>query len=79
MIIEAYESLAEAIIVQAVKDYRTVLGKLRYYRNDRTALAEKRQIERFFRSGWFAVLTDLDGEVLIEKIKQESAHLEVAI
>lgn len=79
MMIEAYENLAEAIIVQAVKDYRTVLGKLRYYRNDRTALAEKHQIERFFRSGWFAVLTDLDGEVLIEKIKQESAHLEVAI
>ena len=26
---------------------------------------------RFFRSGWYMMLTDLDGEVLIEKLERE--------
>ena len=27
--------------------------------------------EWFFRSGWFEVLTDLDGEVLIQRMNEE--------
>ena len=28
------------------------------------------EVERFFVSGWFSVLTDLDGEELLKKVKQ---------
>lgn len=65
------EALANAIIIQAVKDYRHALGTLKYYPNDRTANANRSECEVFFRSGWFELLTDLDGEVLIEKIQRE--------
>ena len=55
-----YEELANAIVLQAVKDYRL--------NDDERELAS---IERFFRSGWFQTLTSLDGEVLIEKLHRE--------
>ena len=58
-----YEELASAIIMQAVKDYR---------RTDRKP--ELAKIERFFRSGWFSVLSQVDPEYLIRKLRKEK-HL----
>ena len=55
-----YEELANAIILQAVKDYRLT--------NDERELQE---IERFFRSGWFGVLSKVDPEYLIKKLRKE--------
>ncbi len=61
-----YENLANAIILRAVDDYRLV--------EDESDLAE---IERFFRSGWFGVLTKLEPELLITKLRKEKKHYEV--
>ena len=55
-----YENLANAIVLQAVKDYRLT--------DDEAELAE---IERFFRSDWFGVLTDLDPDYLIDRLQRE--------
>ena len=55
-----YENLANAIVLQAVKDYRLT--------DDEAELAE---IERFFRSDWFGVLTDVDPEYLIKRLRKE--------
>lgn len=55
-----YENLANAIVLQAVKDYRLT--------DDEAELAE---IERFFRSDWFGVLTDVDPEYLIRNLRKE--------
>ena len=52
-----YEELANAIILQAVKDYRLT--------DDERELQE---IERFFRSGWYGMLTDLDSEYLMNSV-----------
>ena len=58
-----YEELANAIIIQAVKDYR------------QSGSRQRGAIVRFFRSDWFKVLTNLDPEHLIAKLKKEvSAH-----
>ena len=57
---ENYEKLANAIIVQAVSDFR----KSGCYQT-------RNSIKRFFRSDWFKVLTDLDGEMLIKRLEQE--------
>lgn len=57
------ETLANGIIVQACKDYRTAL-KL----DDKQSIAE---IERFFRSEWYKMLTSIDGEYLIAKLRKE--------
>lgn len=58
-----YEELANAIVLQAARDYRKSLK--------RKNKAGAREIERFFRSDWFAVLTSLEPEVLINNIKKE--------
>ena len=57
-----YEELANAIVLQAVKDYRLT--------DDEAELAE---IERFFRSGWFGVLPKVDPEYLIRKLRKEKS------
>ena len=68
-----YEELANAIILQAVMDYSDTLERLRYTLDDKSALHDKRSIERFFRSEWFSILTDLNGELLLKKLKEEFA------
>lgn len=66
-----YENLANAIILQAVKDYRMALKSLKANPRNRTAMEDKEEIERFFRSGWFSVLTSVDGEMLIRSLQME--------
>ena len=60
---DGYEKLAEAIILQAVKDYRKAL------KHDERG--RKREIERFFRSEYFTVLTNISGEMMIQKLRAE--------
>lgn len=58
-----YEELANAIILQAVKDYRLSDDEL-----------ELKEIERFFRSGWFGVLSKVDPEFLIQSLQKEKQN-----
>jgi hypothetical protein len=69
----AYEKLGNAIILQAVKDYRAALKTLKKNTRNITANRDRDDVERFFRSGWFAVLTTVDGEMLIRKLREEMA------
>ena len=64
-----YERLAEQIIIRAAKDYLNALKRLFRHPENPTALATKEEIEMFFRSKWFQVLSDLDPNVLIEGVK----------
>ena len=67
-----YENLANAIILQAVRDYRTALKCLKLNPNNRKALSDKEEIERFFRSKWYSTLTSVDGEMLIRSLSEEA-------
>ena len=69
--ITIYEDLANAIILQAVKDYRMALKSLKANSCNRTAQADKAEIERFFRSQWYSALTDVNGEMLIRSLQKE--------
>lgn len=66
-----YTRLANAIIVQAAKDYAKALRRLKKFPHDKEVQYVKQDCERFFRSGWFEVLTDLNGEVLIQRMNEE--------
>ncbi len=66
-----YENLANAIILQAVRDYRTTLKCLKRNPCNRDADCKKNEIERFFRSQLFTVLTSVDGELLIRSLHEE--------
>lgn len=72
---EPYESLANAIIVQAVKDYREALQRLDRHPEKNDYKAEVKSLERFFCSSWCQILTDLDGNLLMRKVREK---LEVA-
>lgn len=65
---DPYEKLANAIIIQAAKDYRAAARKLKRNPRNHLAQAETDFIERFFRSDWYKCLTDVDGEMLIRKL-----------
>lgn len=72
-----YENLANAIILQAVKDYKWALHQLDVNPKNRDAMHEKERLERFFHSPWYEALTDLDADRLIEgvqeRVRQEAA------
>ena len=69
--ITIYEDLANAIILQAVKDYRMALKSLKANSRNRAAQADKAEIERFFRSQWYSALIDVNGEMLIRSLQKE--------
>lgn len=67
---EPYHALANAIVELAVKDYRTAL-KYHYRHPDKKEYAnEVKNLERFFRSGWYGMLTDLDSEYLMTSVRR---------
>lgn len=72
---DPYQNLANAIILLAVRDYRIALKALKMNPNSRSALVDKREIERFFRSDWYELLTDLDGELLIRRLNEEEKDI----
>ena len=57
---ENIKLLANAIILQAVKDYRNTYSP-----------QTRAEIKLFFRSEWFRALTPLDGEKIIAKLENE--------
>ena len=66
-----YERLAEQIIIRAAKDYRNALKRLFRHPENPTALATKEEIEMFFYSQWFTVLTKVNPNVIIKGIQEE--------
>ena len=68
---DPYERLANAIVLQAVSDYRVALKKIKAHPKNREAISEALEIEKFFRSGWYSILTDVDGEYLIRRLQYE--------
>ena len=68
---DPYERLANAIVLQAVSDYRVALKKIKAHPKNREAISEALEIEKCFRSGWYSILTDVDGEYLIRRLQDE--------
>ena len=66
----AYQDLANAIVKQAVEDYRKAL-KGKSYRRDKETAPVLREIEKFFKSDYFEMLTKVKGDFLIEKLRKE--------
>ena len=65
---EPYKNLANAIIVQAAKDYRKALRQLKRNPKYDAAKNTKNEVERFFHSEWFRFLTDADPDYLLDRI-----------
>lgn len=68
---DKYEEFGNAIILQAVKDYRVALVALKKNPKNIAAARDRADCERFFSGKWFAELTSIDGSLLMEKLKRE--------
>ena len=66
----AYRNLANAIIIQAANDYRKALDGKSYYYNKTPEMVIK-EVERFFHSSWYRLLTKIDGDFIIEQLHRE--------
>jgi hypothetical protein len=69
--VSGYEALANAIIIQAAKDFKAAYKRMKRFPNDGRAQEEVREITKFFCSQWFEMLSDVDGPTLLKKMKDE--------
>ena len=65
---EPYQALANAIVELAVKDYKKALKQHHRFPDNREYSDAVTDLERFFRSGWYGMLTDLDSEYLMNSV-----------
>lgn len=73
-------NLGNAVVLQAVKDYRSARKKLaRLPKSNKKRVSERRiqaeemirDCEEFFKSERFNVFSTIDGKALLEKLQQE--------
>ena len=67
-----YENLANAIVLQAVKDWRSAVRTLKKRPRYDPAKQMKNECEDFFLSDWFEALTSVDGRMILRKLKEEA-------
>ena len=65
-----WDRLADAIIIQAVQDYR-MLGKGPLWNDPTGAFVNDIELKEFFYSEWFKQLTTLDGQYIFKKLEKE--------
>ena len=70
----AYENLANAIVVKAAEDYRKALDGVGHGRLSAKQVIE--EVESFFHSQYFEILTKLKGDYLLAKLKREHEEAE---
>ena len=69
---DPYEEIANAIVIQACNDYKKAYKQsLRRSGIVGEADEELAELEEFFRSDWYKKLTEVDGEYLMERIRNE--------
>ena len=68
-----WQALSQAIILQAVEDYRKCRRLVRRKPGQVEAQKMIREVETFFRSRWFMQLSDVDGNMILEGLKKEVA------
>ena len=82
--VDPYEDLANAIVVRAVDDYRLLRSgriptvseeeqvNMEPERIIKKVLEQKQQIIKFFKSAWYADLTEVSGTYLLDKLNEEA-------
>lgn len=71
-----WEDLANAIILRAIDDYRSVLCGLGNYHCRGNDSYDRQELEAFFRSEWCEVLTSVDPAKLMESLQSEFSQYE---
>ncbi len=67
--LKGWDGLRLSIVIQAAQDYEGALKGKRL--EDVSPRQRVGELELFFRSPWFEMLCDLDGEIMIRKIRRK--------
>lgn len=66
-----YDALANAIVIQAVSDYRSARRKLRKEPGCHLAKRDINDCEEFFTGQWIKALTEIDGNLILKRLEEE--------
>ena len=66
-----YQELGNAVIIQAVEDWRAAVRHLRKHPTSMAAKKCIRETETFFLSEYFTLLTNYNGHTLLRRLKEE--------
>ena len=69
--IDPYEALGNAVVLQAVKDFRAAYRVLKRHPDDPSAQRDVKELIRFFTSPHFNIFTSLDGEMIVNRLMKE--------
>ena len=66
-----YEALADAVVLEAVEEYRAAYRKRRKGSETYKVKRDMKAIENFFHSQQFSLFSNLDGSALLSRIQKE--------
>lgn len=69
---DGYQLLANAIVEQAAEDYFNLLSNFPTIPDTRSVKPNKRELERFFNSDYYGILTEVSPEYLMRKLKEKA-------
>lgn len=70
--VDGYQKLATAIVIQAIDDFRKALRHLvKGKGNIDLDIREINDVIHFVNSKWFATLTNVQREIILNKLKEE--------
>ncbi len=69
--VDPWEALANAIVIQAINDYRQSKDVLKYEPYNDIEKGKVKHIEKFFQSEYFKAITNLNPDMLLKKLRSE--------
>lgn len=67
---DGYTALAHAIVASAAESYKYTLMAVGNHTRSDSIYRRKEELEKFFLSKWFNLLSGLDGKRFIEKMRE---------
>ena len=69
-LLDGYIQLAHAIVIVAAESYKYTLLAVRHHTKSVSVYRRKEELESFFLSEWFGLLSGLDGRYFIQKMQE---------
>ena len=66
-----WQALANAIIINAVKEYLAALRRLKRRPNNPAMSNKIQELERLFHSEWYELLTNVNPDYLIGRLRKQ--------
>lgn len=69
-LLDGYIQLAHAIVIVAAESYKYTLLAVRHHTKSDSVYRRKEELESFFLSDWFRLLSGLNGRYFIKRMQE---------